>query len=202
MPKLFSFLICLTAIASLVAQYLVSSEQMGHPGSGTVFWRMAGFFTVLTNTIVAASFLGSVITGRGISPALGGGLTLWICAVGIVYHLILAGLWNPEGLAWWADQGLHTAVPILVFSWWITVADKSNLARHHAFLWLIWPAVYCAYALTRGAASGFYPYPFLDVPSLGIGSVSVNIVGLFAAFLIGGLGLVALARRPSSVAVK
>ncbi|MEQ9181808.1 MAG: Pr6Pr family membrane protein, partial [Nitratireductor sp.] len=106
---------------------------------------------------------------------------------------------KPEGLAWWADQWLHTDVPILVLIWWLTLDNKAGLQHRHAFLWLIWPAFSCVYALARGAVSGFYPYPFIDVANLGIGQVAVSISGLILAFFVGGLGLVALSRKIASV---
>ncbi|MAZ20349.1 Pr6Pr family membrane protein [Roseovarius sp.] len=199
MHRGFAALICGTAFVSLGAQFLVSEALMGAPGLGAVLWRMAGYFTVLTNILVAVTFLSVVATGQRVGPIWAGGLTLWIAAVGIVYHLVLAGLWRPEGLAWWADQGLHTAVPLLVVLWWGWQADKSGLRRRHAGLWLLWPALYCAYAVIRGALSGFYPYPFLDVAALGPGAVAVNVVGLLLAFVGGGLMLLALARWRAGV---
>ncbi|MEO9615049.1 MAG: Pr6Pr family membrane protein [Nitratireductor sp.] len=199
MRTLFASLIAITALSSLMAQYLVSEILMGSPGWNTVLWRMAGYFTVLTNILVAATFVAAALSPGRIAAAWSAGLTLWICAVGVVYHLVLATLWKPEGLAWWADQGLHTAVPILVLIWWLTLANKAGLQHRHAFLWLIWPAFYCVYALARGAVSGFYPYPFIDVANLGIGQVAVSISGLLLAFFVGGLGQVALSRKIASV---
>jgi hypothetical protein len=50
------------------------------------------------------------------------------------------------------------------------------------------PVTYCAYALARGAADGWYAYHFLDPLTLSRGALAGNIAGLCAAFL--GLGLV------------
>ena len=66
--------------------------------------------------------------------------------------------------------------------------------------WLAWPLGYAAYALLRGAATGFYPYPFVDVPSLGMGRVLGNVAGLCIVFLATGFLLRALAharQRPA-----
>ena len=41
--------------------------------------------------------------------------------------------------------------------------------------WLAYPGVYLVYVLARGAVSGEYPYPFMDVKVLGYG-------GVFAVF--------------------
>ncbi|MEX6632210.1 Pr6Pr family membrane protein [Hyphococcus lacteus] len=201
MHRLFASAIALTALTALITQFFVSTETMGSPGLATVLWRMLGFFTVLTNILVVFTFARTAISGQRNGPVWIGGLTLWICAVGAVYHAVLATLWNPEGLAWWADQGLHTAVPILVLIWWLGFADKTGLRPYSALMWLVWPLVYCAYALTRGTVSGFYPYPFIDVATLGTGQVALNIAMLIIAFGLGGLGLVAIARLLSNRSV-
>ena len=54
------------------------------------------------------------------------------------------------------------------------------------FAWLIYPLVYLPYVLVRGASTGRYPYPFLDVGDLGLGVVLVNTVVLTIVFLILG----------------
>jgi hypothetical protein len=195
MHRVFAAGIAILALATLVAQFLVSSKLMGSPGWGNVLWRMAGYFTILTNVLVTITFALKALSGWRIGASWSSGLTLWILVVGAVYHAVLAALWQPTGLAWWADQGLHTAVPLLVLAWWLWLADKRGLRPRDALLWLIWPAAYCAYALIRGAVSGFYPYPFLDVATLGAGRVAANAGGLILAFAGGGLALVALARR-------
>lgn len=156
-------------------------------------WRMAGYFTVLTNLGVGIVMLAE-LAGRHASARLAGGTTLAILMVGLVYHTLLARLWNPVGLAWWADQGLHSAVPGLTLLWWLTLAPKSVSLRDLPF-WLIWPILYVAYALTRGFSTGFWPYPFLDVTALGWPSVSANLAGITLVFAAIGLGLIQIARR-------
>jgi hypothetical protein len=180
------------AIASLGAQGIVSYGLNGSVGA--TLWALASYFTVLTNLLVALTFV--AISARWVAapaPWLAG-VTLWIVAVGVVYHLILAQLWAPVGLAWWADQGLHSAVPTLTLLWWLVFAPNAGLKPHHAMAWLGWPLLYTAYALVRGAWSGAYPYPFLDVTALGYGGVSMNGAGLALGFFLGGLALVGSAK--------
>ncbi len=50
------------------------------------------------------------------------------------------------------------------------------------------------YILARGAVSGLYPYPFVDVNVLGYGGVSPAAAGLMLVFLGMGLLVVAVAR--------
>ena len=60
--------------------------------------------------------------------------------------------------------------------------------------WLQWPAFYAVYALIRGAITGFYPYPFIDVSVLGITRTLIHCIGLGVAFLALAYLLRALAR--------
>jgi hypothetical protein len=154
---------------------------------------MAGYFTILTNLGVAAVMLAEV-AGRRTSARLAGGLTLAILMVALIYHLLLAGLWRPTGLAWWADQGLHTAVPALVLIWWLGQAPK-RVGLRDLPLWLAWPSIYLAYALVRGLATGFWPYPFLDVGALGWARVAGIVAIITLAFAALALVMLLLARR-------
>lgn len=183
----------MVAAVSLGVQVIATARMFPDASAWQVLWRMAGYFTILTNVLVCAAML-HVGGGGRIGPRLAGGLALSILVVGVVYHALLADLWSPEGHAWWADQGLHTAVPLLMLLWWVGFAPKHPLTVGDVVLWLVWPLVYAAYALWRGSASGFYPYPFLDVAALGGPAVALNLVFLAVGFMaLGGL-LVGAAR--------
>jgi hypothetical protein len=56
------------------------------------------------------------------------------------------------------------------------------------------PLAYLAWTLLHGAASGWYPYPFLDVSELGYPRALINIVGLALAFLALEIALVGIGR--------
>ncbi|MFN3642698.1 MAG: Pr6Pr family membrane protein [Gemmobacter sp.] len=185
--------IAAVGIAALAAQAAVLAAIPPFGTALSVLWRLAGYFTILTNALVTAHFVAIAAGGR-VGAVRAGGLVAWIGLVGVVYHLLLADLRVLDGLAWWADQGLHTAMPVLVALWWWAHAPATPLPWRAAAHWAIWPLVYCAYALVRGAATGFYPYPFLDAGALGYGGVAVRVAGMAAAFVAGGLGLVALSR--------
>jgi hypothetical protein len=159
--------------------------------TGQKLWLMAGFFTILTNLGVAAAML-AVAKGWKISGSQAAGLVLSILVVALIYHLILADLWAPQGLAWWADQGLHSGVPLAMLVWWLTFADM-RISPRDVPKWLVWPLAYAGYALIRGAATGFWPYPFLDAATLGLPRLALNITVLVALFWTLGLVLVWIA---------
>ena len=52
-----------------------------------------------------------------------------------------------------------------------------------ALLDLAWPVARLAWTLVVGAATGWYPYPFLDVGAEGAGSVAVTCLGVTVLFL-------------------
>ena len=186
-------IVCLVAAFSLYMQWVVSAGLMIGSTPLAVVWRMASYFTVLTNFAVVLIMASAAYFGK-IRSRRAGFITVVMAVVSLGYHTLLAGIWQPAGLAWWADQGLHTAVPVLTTLWWGVYAPKAGLKWPHAFSWLIWPIIYADYALVRGLASGFYPYPFVDVATLGISQVVLNIAALAGVVLAIGFLLIGIAR--------
>ena len=86
-------------MAALRAQYDALQDAPGLGALQDRLWRMAAFFTVLTNALVTVHMLAVALHWQ-IRASRAAGLLLSIAAVGIVYHPILARLWNPQGLAW------------------------------------------------------------------------------------------------------
>ncbi len=200
-------LIALVAWVSLATQVMVAFDNLDLLGGthGMAIWRLLGFFTILTNLLIALTMTARA-TGRwprgwpDERHALGT-LAISIGLVGAVYHAVLAKLWNPVGLHWWSDQGLHTAVPLLFCLYWLMFSPKSGLRWSDAGRWMLYPSLYAAYALARGTLDGWYPYPFLDVGKLGYPVVLANVVGLAIAVGLGASILIGYARwrgRPSA----
>ena len=169
-----------------------------------------GYFTVLTNIFVALATtlpltFGNSRAGRWFGGAMTlGCATTAIVFVGVVYHLLLRNLWAPAGLQWLADVTLHYAVPIALLVYWIMFPATQKLPRWAPLAWCIYPLIYIAYALARGALLGSYPYHFIDVASLGYSHVLLNSVGLLLVFgVLGGAvyGIARLQTRAASSAL-
>ncbi|GGG71026.1 hypothetical protein GCM10011415_18510 [Salipiger pallidus] len=189
---MFSVLIACVAWASLVAQFIATEqESLAFAPLGTA-WDLARYFTLLTNLLVALSFAVMTLTDRMLSPAWLGGLTLWIGIVGGVYWALLAQ--SPKGLEAWANQGLHTAVPLLTVLFWIKCAPKHGLHFGTALVWMLWPLAYFLYAIARGQVDGVYPYFFTDPASVGWDGVARWFAILCAAFVAAGGVQVGIAR--------
>jgi hypothetical protein len=179
--------------AGIALQAVSTAEVLGI-GGWALLAVLGGYFTLLTALLAAATFLWVAVTGRCAGAAWHGGLLLWCVTLAGIYHALLAGLWTPVGVGWWADKALHLALPLLVALHWLAWAPKDGLGLGAVLLWLSWPAAYAGVILVRGAAMGSYPYPFLDANALGWAGVARSLAGLSLAFLLGGLLVVGVAR--------
>jgi hypothetical protein len=158
------------------------------------------FFTVLTNTL-AAVVLTWELTQREsavrrwfLLPAVRSGIAVSIALVGLAYNLLLRHLWQPQGWQFIADELLHDVMPVLFIIYWGLWVPKGTLRLAHIGLWMIYPLVYFAYILLRGDLLAAYPYPFIDVASLGYPQVFINAAGVLAGFVGIALGVVGLDR--------
>ncbi|MGX9356054.1 Pr6Pr family membrane protein [Roseobacteraceae bacterium S113] len=184
-------LIALAVLATLATRIYLNMAEGNSFGSA--LWTIYRFFTVWTNTaigIVAAM----IALGRPVSGSVQSALLLAIGAVSIVYHVLLAHLLHFEGMDKVVDIMFHTVVPILWLLYWLFYSPKAGLRVGMIPAWLGYPAVYCAYALVRGAFDGEYPYHFLDVHKHGYGGVAINSVGLLVAFTLSALLIVFVGR--------
>lgn len=163
--------------------------------------RFFGFFTILTNILVAVCF--AILAVKPIDkrgpffarPSTVTALTVFIAVVGIVYNVILRFLWSPQGLQFIVDELLHSVMPVLFIVYWFIFVPKQSLKWKNILPWLIYPTAYCIYSLVRGAMVNWYPYPFLDVNILGYNKVLFNIVGMMILFVIIALLLVGIAKQ-------
>jgi hypothetical protein len=171
---------------------------------GTVITYFS-FFTILTNFLVALVFTATAFwsgTGRAATgwkqffcnPSVQAATASYIAIVGIVYRLLLRQLWNPQGAQWVADVILHDVIPIGYVLYWLVFASRDGLRWKDAVAWLAYPGVYLLYVLARGAVSGLYPYPFVDVHVLGYSGVLARAAVLLLVFLGMGLLVVAVGR--------
>ncbi|WP_177336063.1 Pr6Pr family membrane protein, partial [Pseudomonas sp. NBRC 111134] len=85
-----------------------------------------GYFTVLTNTLVAAVVSYAAFGREGrvrrffLSPSVSTAVAASIVLVALAYSLLLRHLWQPQGWQWLADELLHDVMPVLyaVYWWW------------------------------------------------------------------------------------
>lgn len=188
----------ITALTLFVRIYLRAGEDGGIPGA---ILHLSQFFTILTNAVVLVLMV-FMAAGRYVPARWLKAIVIAIVMVGIIYHLLLAHLVEFEGLAFWADHGVHTVVPILSLFWWLAFAQQPKFQWSDLGLWVVWPLAYCIYILLRAHFSGFYPYPFLNLPELGWSGLIVSIAGVLTSFIAVGLALTVLVRVAHGRALK
>jgi hypothetical protein len=98
-----------------------------------------------------------------------------ITVTGIVYSTVLARVHEPKG---WEQVSTNTVfhyiAPIAMVLGWLLFGPRRRINRSVVAGTLIWPVLWMGYTLAHGAASKWYPYPFVDVATHGYGRVLVN----------------------------
>ena len=186
-------LIGLAALALQLYLLLATATAQGRTVPGAVV-QFASYFTILGNALVVLCYLGTGGSGFFGRAGVQSAVALYIAVVGLVYAVILARLWSPQGLQFMVDAALHYAAPVLYLGFWLLFVEKADLRYSSVLRWLIFPNIYCGYALARGALSGIYPYPFLEANTLGYVRVAGNIAFLVALFSLLGLAMIAAGR--------
>lgn len=188
--RAFAVLIATLALAGIGWQLHINAATT--PPLLLRLWKMAQFFTIITNLMVAIHMV-MLAAGRKPSGHFSTSITLSIIMVGIIYRVLLAPETPKPAPDWYPDFFVHVAVPILTTIWWLIWGPK-DLRLRDLPVWLSLPAAYCIYALIRGAIQGSYPYFFFDIGRFGLANVLINCAGLLVVFSLCGLMLWAVAR--------
>lgn len=155
---------------------------------GTRLARFFAYFTIQSNILVAITTVqlarNPAHDGTG-WRALRSAAMVGITVTGLVHFFLLRPLLDLDGADWVADKLLHMAVPLLAFLGWALFGPRPRLERRDNLRALCWPIAWLAVTLVVGAASGWYPYPFLDhrEPE-GVTGVVVTCLGITVLFLI------------------
>lgn len=173
-----------------------------------------GFFTVLTNIFVALILTFQLahsfkLTSKENStsrfftrPQTMACAATSIVLVGLGYHFLLRHIWNPQGLQWLVDVQLHYVTPVLFCLYWLFALPKSVLGWWSPLLACIYPVGYFLYVLIRGSILVAYPYPFIDVTTIGYGLALRNAFGLLIVFILVGFVLLAVGKANSHFKVR
>jgi hypothetical protein len=149
-----------------------------------------GFFTIQSNLILTLVYLLSALApaalGEPTRSLLRAAATTYIVIVGIVYATLLAPLEEAGGVPVpWANVVLHVVTPVYGIVDRLVFRDRVRLPLDRLWVVLLYPAVWLAVVLLRGATDGWVPYPFLD-PDKGYAAVTGYCLVILVAFLIVG----------------
>lgn len=148
--------------------------------------RFFSYFTIQINILVYFTFIASaVFLALGQQKRLDklrGAATTYIVVVGLGFAALLSHLSNVTFAAVpWDNIVLHYIMPMAVLVDYLLDPPTRGLGWPTALTWLTYPLLYIGITLLRGLLTDWYPYPFLNVQSKGLGSVLVVVVGLFVA---------------------
>ena len=200
--RLFAAIAALLGWFTLALQLLLSIQLSIANGQGALagVWTYIGYFTILTNVLVALALTADARGPRGTlsrfftRPDVHTAISMSIVIVAAIYNLMLRQLWQPQGWQIVTDNILHGVMPVLFLLYWWLAVPKATLRWPQVIVWQLYPAAYFAYVLARGAVDHWYPYPFLDVTKLGYLLVLVDACAVLLVFVAVALLLVALGR--------
>ncbi len=199
--RLLHLVVAVVTTAALVLQTVLVLQggrvldESEVPGLGIRLGRLVSYFTIQSNLLVAVTawqlWRDPARDGRWwrvVRLAAIAGITI----TGLVHFVLLRPLLDLEGADWFADKLLHMVVPVVAVVVWVLVGPRPRATWSVVVTALAWPLVWLAWTLVIGAATGWYPYPFLDSREDGVGAVVVVCIGitlLFVAILSGALAL-------------
>jgi hypothetical protein len=162
--------------------------------------RFFAYFTIQSNLIGVAAFIWLVLgrnrpRSRGLE-LLRGAAAVYLTVTFFVVIFLLSNVDVQLGLVW-VDVVLHKIFPIIVVLDWIVDPPMSRLTARDVPVWLVYPLIWTALTVLRGAADGWYPYPFLDPANGGYGQVAITAVAITAGFVLISLAIITIGNAGS-----
>lgn len=163
------------------------------------------YFTIESNLIAAALLLAGALTWRTADTPrldfLRGAGVLYMTVTGVVFTLLLSGT-DVDTAIPWVNTVVHEAGPLFILADWLLLPPRRRISSAASIAWLGFPLVWTIYTLIRGAASGRYPYPFLDPKNGGYATVTVYLVVMLAFMLLLALAIAAVSRMRAGQATE
>lgn len=155
-----------------------SGERSAGLSVGARLVRFFSYFTIDSNILVAVTCVLLVL-----APGRDGrwwrvlrlDALLSITITGLVFAIVLAPDLDLHGMALVSTIGLHYIAPPAAVVGWLLFGPRGQVDRRTIAWAFVWPAVWIGYTLAHGAASGWYPYPFLEAFRIGYGAVVRNV---------------------------
>jgi hypothetical protein len=172
-------------------------DESQRPDLGTRLVRFVSYFTILSNLLVAVTEA-MLAAGRWHSETfrvLRVNAVTGIAVTGVIHWFVLRPLLDLQGSDALADALLHRVVPVLAVAGWLAIGPRGLLDRQVLARSAIFPTLYLVWTLGHGAATDWYPYPFVDVTVHGYPVVLLNALAVVAFLVALSLGAAALDRR-------
>lgn len=147
--------------------------------------RFFAYFTIQRNLIGVAAFAWLVgrpgPRSRGVE-LLRAGAAVYLTVTFFVVIFLLSGVDVGLQLTW-VDVVLHKIFPIIVVADWLLDPPRMRLVYRDVVNLLAYPLVWLILTMVRGAADGWYPYPFLNPANGGYSQVAITIVAVLVGFI-------------------
>lgn len=177
----------------------IGQQLILHIGASYSVVNFFSYFTNLSNLLAALVLLLSVFGASVMSSAtrdlLRYASVVNMTIVGLVFAALLRNV-DLGSLLPWVNFVLHYVMPVVIVLDWLLQPPASKLQAKHLCIAFVFPALYIAYTLLRGASMGWYPYPFLNPANVGgYSGVALYAVGITVTFLLAAWALLAVGNR-------
>jgi hypothetical protein len=182
--------------AGVMLQFVLSATGTGavepHVALGSRIITYISFFTIQRNILLLAMSITLALRPHrregGIWRVLRLDSVICMMVTGLIFVTVLRGLQDLDGVREVANSLLHYVAPPIAIVGWALFGPRPRITGRVLAGALIFPLLWVAYTLIRGAVVDWYPYPFIDVIEHGYGQVLVNVGGV--AVLFAGLGAI------------
>lgn len=194
-----SILTVIRAGLAALALTAIAQQLVLHIGASYSALNFFSYFTNLSNLIAASVLLLCVFkSNRGAMDLLRYVSVVNMAVVGLVFAVLLRDV-DLGALLPWVNFVLHYVMPVAIVLDWLLNPPALKLRSKSLLFAFVFPAIYLAYVVVRGAMIGWYPYPFLNPANVGgYGGVAMYSLGITATFLLAACALLVVGNRLAS----
>lgn len=190
--RAYRLLFGVVALIAVIAHYFHVEDPWGN-------WIST--FTVQGNVLtgvvlVAGALLGANTITSSTWDKIRGATVMYMVLIFFVYGFLINGFDNPFNTdRHWTHTVLHQLMPLVAVLDAVIRPFVHRLDWRVPLQWMVYPLLYLAYSLVRGAIVGWYPYDFINPNEVGgYSGVALYCVGITVAFLAVAVGIVAISR--------
>lgn len=192
---IYKTILCIIGVFSLIAVTGVVD--------GSINLNVFGMFTILSNLLCVIYFTSDIIylihnyKNKYLVewfPLLKGMTMMAITLTFVVAHFVLKLSFSFDTFKNASLLGLHYIVPIMTIFDWILFDKKGFIKKKNPIIWTILPIIYLTVAyICAFFGNGIgdnpnskYPYSFMDIDSLGLNKVFINILIISVSYILIG----------------
>jgi hypothetical protein len=193
---MFRFFTNVSNAAALICIAAIVAIQLRHWSDAGSHFRNTSSITSPSTDLGRSDRYSPVLTSPGFPGDSALRILKHMATMGLIVTMLIAyfmlGNFTMQGTADISLTLLHKVIPLMAFLDWVFFDKKGQIARWEPVGWLAWPLAYLIIVLASASISpangrkAFYPYPFIDVANLGVGSVIRNMALLALAFTLFG----------------